>query len=169
MPHNPDRENRPDLGREHPWGDRGQIIFFITFLIVWGMDSFIIPTSTFLALLIPLWLSLPLAGILIVIAIRFIQNSQKVVFGEVREPPRVIDTGVFARVRHPMYLGSLLFFLGLAVATWSLFSFTVWAVMFLFFDRIATFEERELEQIFGTAYREYKLRVPKWVPRLRIK
>ncbi|HMF31182.1 MAG TPA: isoprenylcysteine carboxylmethyltransferase family protein [Candidatus Lokiarchaeia archaeon] len=167
MPHHDDRENRKDLGKEHPWGDRGQVLFFVVFLAVWILDSFILRISTFLANYIPLWVTLPIAGIMIIGAAYFIRKAEETVFKEIRDPPRVINSGVFARVRHPMYLGTILFLLALGVATCSLFSLAVWGLMFVFFDRIAAFEEQDLEQIFGQEYVEYKRIVPKWIPRLR--
>jgi protein-S-isoprenylcysteine O-methyltransferase Ste14 len=79
----------------------------------------------------------------------------------------VVSTGAFRHVRHPLYLGSALFSLGLAVATASLLSMLVWLVIAVFYDRIATYEERLLEANFGDEYRAYRRTTGKWLPRLR--
>ena len=38
---------RNDLIGEHKWGDMGQILFLICFLIIWIGDSFVLNYSTF--------------------------------------------------------------------------------------------------------------------------
>jgi protein-S-isoprenylcysteine O-methyltransferase Ste14 len=63
-----------------------------------------------------------------------------------------------------MYLGELLFLLGLAITTFSLLSVVVWAAFFVFLDRMATFEEKELTRIMGQQYVDYRKRVRKWIP-----
>jgi protein-S-isoprenylcysteine O-methyltransferase Ste14 len=55
-----------------------------------------------------------------------------------------------------MYLGGIL-------ATFSLLTLVLWIVMVVSYDRLATYEERKLEEKFGQAYRDYKKRVPKWI------
>lgn len=166
IPSHQSSANRVDLGAEHPWGDRGQLIFIIVFLVVWVLDSFILAWSTFLGVFISQWVRVPIAGIIIIVAVWLIQKSQTVVFGEVRDPPRVIDTGVFGWVRHPMYLGALLALLGFVVSTCSLLSLAVWVAMCVFYGRITAFEEEVLVKIFGQSYVNYQHRVPKWVPRI---
>ncbi len=167
MPHHAE-ETRKDLGREHPWGDAGQNIFFLIFLATWVLDSFVVRWTIFLATFIPFWIALPFAGALLVVAVYLVRESNRVVFLQVRDPPRVIDSGVFAHVRHPMYLGFLLFLLGLVIATMSMLSLAVWGAFFLFYDHIATFEEQDLEQKFGEVYARYREAVPKWIPRFRL-
>ncbi len=76
----------------------------------------------------------------------------------------MIDNGVFAHVRHPMYLGSLCMDLGLFVTTCSIFCLDILAVMFVFYDRIAAFEERDLAERFGDEYADYVYRVRRWIP-----
>jgi protein-S-isoprenylcysteine O-methyltransferase Ste14 len=77
---------------------------------------------------------------------------------------KVIDSGVYGWVRHPMYLGGLLVFLGFAIATLSLLSLAVWIAFFVFLDRMATYEEKDLTRMLGQQYVEYQRRVHKWIP-----
>jgi len=167
MPHegNSHRPGRADLGPEHPWGDQGQALFQLAFFVIWVADSFVFGISTLFAGYVPLYLRLPLAGFLVVMGIWLSRVTDRVVFGEVRDPPRVIDKGVFAHVRHPMYLGSLCIDLGLLVATCSIFCLDILAVMFVFYDRIAAYEERDLAERFGKEYADYKRKVHRWIPR----
>ena len=101
-------QNRDDLAGEHFFGDLGQVILLIIFLAVWITDSFFLKYSTFLNQYIPLYVRLPLAGIVFICAGYLAKTAHDMVFGEVREKPGVIREKVFAIVRHPMYLGSLL-------------------------------------------------------------
>jgi protein-S-isoprenylcysteine O-methyltransferase Ste14 len=77
---------------------------------------------------------------------------------------KVIDTGVYGRVRHPMYFGMLLILLAFTIATLSILSFIVWAAFFIFLDRMATYEEKDLTKKLGQQYVKYQRRVHKWLP-----
>jgi protein-S-isoprenylcysteine O-methyltransferase Ste14 len=68
-----------------------------------------------------------------------------------------------------MYLGTLVFFLGFFFAIPSLISLVVFAVFFVFYDKMATYEENDLIRILGEDYTAYQRRVPKWLPRFRPK
>jgi protein-S-isoprenylcysteine O-methyltransferase Ste14 len=74
--------------------------------------------------------------------------------------------GAFALVRHPMYLGIMLFHLGAAVALESIPLLTLTAIIVVPFtlERIAA-EETVLREGFGTQHAEYARRVPPLIPR----
>lgn len=77
---------------------------------------------------------------------------------EVQEGQKVIDTGLYGIVRHPMYMSTLLLFLAMPVVLGSLISL---AIMFLYIPIIALRmrnEEKVLEEGLE-GYREYKTRV----------
>ena len=79
-------------------------------------------------------------------------------------PSQVISNGVFSRVRHPIYLGIILFYIGLFLATFSLLSLAFLVIIFLFYNYITSFEEKQLEQKIGKEYTKYKEKTPKWLP-----
>lgn len=159
--------NRKDLAGEHPYGDAGQIIALIIFLTIWILDSFFYRFSTFLADHSPLYIRLISAAVSFGISGFLARSGLTVVFREVRNPPRVINTGVFSYSRHPIYLAALLLYLGFFLTTLSLISLGFLVVIFIFYDYIATFEEKQLEGKFGPEYLSYKEKTPKWLPRLR--
>ena len=159
--------DREDLAQEHPFGDSGQVIAFILFLIIWALDSFVFRFSTAPAIYVPLYVRLILAALTFVVAGYFLYEGHETVFKEVRDPPRVIHTGVFSYVRHPIYFSALLFYLGFVFTTLSLFSMALLVGIFIFYDYIAAFEETQLEQKFGQAYRDYRERTPKWIPKVK--
>ena len=94
-----------------------------------------------------------------------VAKSHKMVFEEMQDQPKLIDSGVYSWVRHPMYLGTLLFCLGFFFGMPSLASLVIWLAFFLFYDKMATYEERDLARILGEEYINYQKRVPKWIPR----
>jgi protein-S-isoprenylcysteine O-methyltransferase Ste14 len=80
------------------------------------------------------------------------------------QPIHLIDEGIFAKTRNPIYLGMILFLLGLAICCGNLFSL---AVPFLFLIIIELvfipMEEKIMESTFGEQYNEYKKRVHRWI------
>lgn len=147
---------------EHPLNHTFQILAVLFFLVLWIPDSFIFRFTTFLSQFVPWFVSVPTGIVIIIIGLYLANASQKIVFDPKQQG--VIDTGVYGRVRHPMYLGVLLVFLGLLVTTLSLITLLLWFLAFFGFDRMASYEERILIQRFGDAYREYQRRVSKWLP-----
>ena len=121
--------------------------------------------------MVPVFVYLPLGILSFAAGIFFAAKSVAVIFGgtlvgRIGEP-RFIATGVYAWVRHPMYLGTLLFLLGFFFMTLSLLSLAAWIGFFVFFDRMAAYEERDLIRILGEQYLNYQTHVPKWLMHLR--
>jgi len=148
---------------EHPFGDSGQLILLVLFLLIWVVDSFFLRISTFLSDEISLYIRLIVFVLIFVTAIYFMRSGHVVVKHEQR-PERVVTTGAFRYVRHPLYLGSIVFYLGLAVSTASLFSLVMVIVIFIFYNYIAGYEEKLLETRFSDEYRNYKIKTGKLVP-----
>jgi protein-S-isoprenylcysteine O-methyltransferase Ste14 len=77
-----------------------------------------------------------------------------------REIEVLVTTGVFSRIRHPMYLSLILMYLGLAVA-WGIAWMLLPAVFFSAITVLIAIKEEEfLLGKFGRQYEEYRLRVP---------
>ena len=159
-------KDRTVLGAEHPYCDSLQLVMVTLFFVVWGLDSFVFYYSTFLAGLVPLTLRLFLTVFSSGFGVYLSAISLKLVFGEEAEP-KIIESGVYSWVRHPMYLGTMMFCLGFFLASLSLLSLGIWVVFFFFYDKMATYEEKDMIRILGEEYTAYQKRVPKWIPRLR--
>lgn len=86
---------------------------------------------------------------------------------EVRAGQRLVREGPYRYVRHPIYLGALLFFLGLGWMTANAISFGLmvggWVVIMA--GRIRQ-EEKLLVQKFGEEYRAYQRQTGRLIPRL---
>jgi protein-S-isoprenylcysteine O-methyltransferase Ste14 len=63
-----------------------------------------------------------------------------------------------------MYLGTLLSCLAFIFISISLVSIAIWIAFFVFYDRMATYEEKSLIEILGEPYTAYRKQVSKWLP-----
>jgi protein-S-isoprenylcysteine O-methyltransferase Ste14 len=135
----------------------------VLFLLIWVVDSFLLKISTFLSDDISFLIRLVILSLALIAAVYLIRSGHVVVSHEQR-PSGVVSTGAFRHVRHPLYLGSILFYLGLAVSTASLFSLVLVVVIFSFYNYIASYEEKIMVEQFDEEYRSYKKRTGKWVP-----
>ncbi len=78
-------------------------------------------------------------------------------------PALLMTGGPYAFSRHPMYVGELALWLGLAVLYGSPAVLAGFAVVFAGMRRLAAREDVGLEAAFGDRYRRYKARVPRWI------
>ena len=77
---------------------------------------------------------------------------------ELQENQKVIDTGLYGIVRHPMYSATLLLFLSIPLVLGSIYSFIIFlAYPFVIAKRIKSEEEFLERELAG--YREYKQKV----------
>ena len=167
-----DRErhaHRDDLAGEHKIGDLGQLIFLLIFLGVWITDTSFLRFSIILANSISLIIRIPVGIGILLIAGWLARSGLRIVFGEVRQEPGVIREGVFSIVRHPIYLGAMLVYLGLLVFSFSITATFIWIIIIVFYCFLCRHEEKLLTTKFGEEYRTYVREVPMLLPRLRKK
>lgn len=123
---------------------------------------------TFVAMLLPivLWLGgkpslfTYLAGLFLVLlgqGIRFWAA------GCINKAQKLASSGPYAYVRHPLYLGSLLIFLGFTLMNGQWWGWVLTLLTYLFFYGITILEEEKfLAEVLGEDYGQYC----QWVPRL---
>jgi len=163
-----DRErlaSRDDLIGEHKIGDMGQLILLLIFVCVWMTDTFFLKFSIILANITSLTIRIPLGIGILMVAGWLARSGHRVVFGEVRQEPRVIREGVFSIVRHPIYLGAILFYLGLLVFSLSITAALIWLIIIRFYIFLCRYEEKLLTAKFGDEYTNYMREVPMLLPR----
>ncbi|MBN2155316.1 MAG: isoprenylcysteine carboxylmethyltransferase family protein [Candidatus Lokiarchaeota archaeon] len=154
--------HRPDLTGEHKISDIGQIIGLVSFLTVWILDSFIFHFSDFLSRYVPWWVLILIATPIWFTGGILAYKGMTAVFGGGPKEPVIISKGVFKISRHPIYLASLLVYIGWIISTLSLASIIILLLLILFYNYIANYEEKILIEKFGDLYRDYQQQVPKW-------
>lgn len=84
-----------------------------------------------------------------------------------RTDHELVRTGPYSRVRHPIYLGMLLFLLALAVALGHWIQLLAALPIFFVGTAIRTrSEDNLLEQSFGESFRDYRSSTPALLPRV---
>lgn len=81
-------------------------------------------------------------------------------------PERLVTTGPYAYTRNPMYLGHIIFLIGLALTLHSLFAAALTVATAVWFHFRALRDERRLVQRFGEPYVAYLSRTKRWLPGL---
>ena len=158
--------HRHDLAGEHPAGDAGQMVLLALFAGAMLLDIIVLKLSAFLRYAVGVWVRFPLAAVFFIGGYLLIRSSHKIVFGEERETPVVIKEGPFSRIRHPMYTGILLMYIGGLAYSMSIVALPVFAAAVLFYVFIAGYEGKLLEKKFGDEYREYKKGTGLFFPRI---
>jgi protein-S-isoprenylcysteine O-methyltransferase Ste14 len=77
-------------------------------------------------------------------------------------------SGIYSVVRHPLYLGNYLMWIGIVLFTKN-FSFAVIVSLlyWIYYERIMFAEERFLEKKFGDVYLQWSLKVAAFIPRIQ--
>src|ERR1700747_1320650 len=81
-------------------------------------------------------------------------------------PDRIVEDGPYRYVRYPMYLGHLIFMLGLALTFAAWCALILFAARALWFHRRVLEDETQLQEMFGAAYLDYQRRVKRRGPGL---
>lgn len=81
-------------------------------------------------------------------------------------PTRLVTTGLYRYVRHPLYSAGLVFIWLISLLTWNLLALNLGLTAYIFIG--AYFEERKLRLEFGEAYAEYYHHTPMLIPGLRL-
>ena len=147
----------------------GEVVFGIPFLISIAIQfiiPFSLPQGILRQVLIPVGIALIIIGIgFIVLARREFAH-----FGQPTDPGhptnKVIKTGVFSISRNPLYLGSVIVFLGIALTLnilWTLVTLLLSIIICLYILIIP--EEQYLAVKFGEEYKEYIASVHRWLGR----
>lgn len=95
------------------------------------------------------------------LALRVVSRHWKIEHGD----GKLVTSGPYGVVRHPLYLGSFLAGLGLCLIIGSAWFLVVFVVGYLLVHiRIAQGEERYLSGVWAEEYSEYMDSVPGWLP-----
>lgn len=74
-------------------------------------------------------------------------------------------TGIYSAVRHPLYLGNYLMWIGIVMFTFNFWFVIVVSLLYwLYYERIMFAEERFLERKFGDDYMNWARSTPSFIP-----
>ena len=165
----PSHEHRTDLAGEYRWGDTGQIILLIIFIIGITSDLFLLKVSDSWQNVFPWYFRIIVFIPLFLLSGYFAQRAHKKVFQEERKDLVLIKTDVFTIIRHPMYFGSILIYLGFVILSLSIIALVVFIVVVIFYYYLCRYEEQLLIEKLGSEYLEYMKKVPMLIPFTKIK
>jgi protein-S-isoprenylcysteine O-methyltransferase len=152
--------------KRNPKSTMIQFVGAFIFYFIWSLDSFIFRFSTFLSIYIPLLVRIIIFLGFFIIGCFLILRAGHIIYHEKENSIKLKKTGIFSYLRHPLYFGILMIYIGFIILTISLISIVLFVVIFFLYNYIANLEEKELEDFFGEEYLEYKKTVSKWFPRL---
>ena len=79
-------------------------------------------------------------------------------------PERLVESGIYAWTRNPMYLGHVIYMIGVAVFFSSWAGALIAAGRTVWFHQRVRRDERGLAERFGEPYLAYRQRVRRWIP-----
>ncbi|MDF1536032.1 MAG: isoprenylcysteine carboxylmethyltransferase family protein [bacterium] len=103
------------------------------------------------------------SNVMIVIGIIWISRGWEQVYSSDGE---LVTTGIYARMRHPQYSGIILAATGFLIQWPTLLTLILFPFVVVMYHRLATREEKDVEEKFKDEYRDYRGRVPAFVPRM---
>ena len=140
-------------------------LIFLVFLAIglWAGSNFSWPGSWPIYIKL-LGVVLILIGLALILASGSLFRKAKTHIEPWRPTKAIVDTGVYAFSRNPIYLGMVLAYLGIALAAESLIAIAlvIPAIAIIRYYVIGR-EERYLERKFGPEYLAYKSRVRRWI------
>jgi protein-S-isoprenylcysteine O-methyltransferase Ste14 len=141
------------------------VTYLLIALIIMAAVHYLLPITQLIPEPYP-WLGLLPAAIGITILGRSILQFRRA--GTTVEPfqkaNELVQNGLYAYSRNPIYLAMVLCLIGIAILLGSLTPFLVIPLFAWIIQRnVITAEEQMLESTFGNSYRQYKQRVRRWL------
>lgn len=103
-----------------------------------------------------------IGGIMFIIAIALNISARRQIgyIPGLRKKERLITTGIYSIIRHPIYLANSLLVVGWSLLFYGVISVVFSIVYFLLYIPLIFMEERILIEEYGKSYLEYKKRTP---------
>jgi len=93
-----------------------------------------------------------------------LSSAWKVLY-QAQKEHRVATTGLYARMRHPQYVGFVLIMFGFLLQWPTLITLVMFPVLIWVYARLAKAEERDSIAEFGSEYERYRERTPAFIPK----
>ncbi len=158
--------NWKKLPGEFPIGDKIQLFLFTVFIVVW-IGDIILEGTTWFNQYIPLIFRLFLGISCILISYFLLKQSEADLFFHTCPYDEPVQLGIYQYCRHPMYLGVIIFHIGLGLISISLIGWILIFITMYFYNFLVNYEERKLIEKYDVKYQKYMEIVPKWIPKVR--
>jgi len=158
------------LGPREDWAYIPLSICLLLGILVSFWDFYYIQGAIFQTLFVLVGGSLFIVGVIFYLLVIFSLN--KAAMGDIltikilqiAEGQQLLTDGYYKHIRHPAYLGVVLWVSGLPIACSSLYGFSVMVMAILFLNLRIRIEEKMLIDAFGEEYKEYQKRTKKLIP-----
>jgi protein-S-isoprenylcysteine O-methyltransferase Ste14 len=77
---------------------------------------------------------------------------------------QLATTGIYARIRHPQYVGFIAIMFGFLLQWPTILTVAMFPLLVWMYVRLAHAEERDALREFGRAYEDYAAATPRWLP-----
>lgn len=105
-----------------------------------------------------------LSNILIVAGFWLLSSAWRVLYSAQRRH-QLATTGLYAKIRHPQYVGFVLIMFGFLLQWPTIVTVIMFPVLVYMYFRLAKSEEKEANAEFGKDYQQYSARVPAFIPK----
>ncbi len=155
------------------WRKNLRAVFTIGFVVPWGSTAvflMVFREALFARTTPPVWAVL--IGLVLIFADGWLLMRAKRDLGAARLSGKtelegggeLASSGIYARMRHPRYVGMIGAVLGACLLAGTPLMWEVAAIWVCLAVLAIRLEERELRRRFGAAYEEYSRRVPRFIP-----
>lgn len=108
-----------------------------------------------------------LSNILIILGFFLLSASWRILY-EAQTSNSLATTGPYFYIRHPQYAAFTMIMLGFLLQWPTIPTLVMFPVLVFTYARLAIKEEKDVEKIFGEAYRSYSAKTPRFFPRLPV-
>ena len=155
---------------------KGKVVLRVGFSLVRGVIFFAI---FFLPLIdqpkLSVSIALPIIGMVLLLSgiVLVVFGSKELtktgLHGAEGIPERIIKTGLYSVIRHPINLGFICIFTGWYIAWSGVYSLYLLPILIIGLVIETFWEERNLQRVSGDEYKEYKKKVGMFFPKIGMK
>lgn len=81
---------------------------------------------------------------------------------------KLATTGLYARIRHPQYIGFVGIMFGLLLQWPTIVTLIMFPILVFMYARLAKIEEKEMIKTFGKDYENYAKKTPAFIPKITL-
>ncbi|MDQ3099716.1 MAG: isoprenylcysteine carboxylmethyltransferase family protein [bacterium] len=105
-----------------------------------------------------------LSNVLIVAGFMMLSSAWNVLY-KAQKQHQLATTGLYARIRHPQYIGFVTIMLGFLIQWPTILTLIMFPILVFVYSRLAKVEEKEMEKEFEKVWDDYANKTPSFVPK----